>query len=104
VEKIFAEEVEEIIVRHPDVVTAALVAMPDRVLGERACAYLVMEDGASPLTVATLGQHLLGHGLAKYKLPERVEVVAALPLTNVGKVAKNKLREDVTAKLAGEAP
>jgi len=103
VEKIFAEEVEEIIVRHPDVVTAALVAMPDRVLGERACAYLVMEDGAGPLTVATLGQHLLGHGLAKYKLPERVEVVAALPLTNVGKVAKNKLREDVTAKLAEAA-
>ncbi|WP_245633657.1 (2,3-dihydroxybenzoyl)adenylate synthase [Amycolatopsis jejuensis] len=99
VEKIFAEEVEEIIVQHPDVVTAALVAMPDPVLGERACAYLVMEDGASPLTVETLGAHLLGRGLAKYKLPERVEVVPALPLTNVGKVAKNRLREDVQAKL-----
>jgi 2,3-dihydroxybenzoate-AMP ligase len=99
-EKIFAEEVEEIILRHPEVVTAALVAMPDQVLGERACAYLVLEDGAEPLTVETLGRHLLGHGLAKYKLPERVEIVTALPLTNVGKVAKNKLREDVAAKLA----
>ncbi|MER6767385.1 MULTISPECIES: AMP-binding protein [Amycolatopsis] len=100
VEKIFAEEVEEIIVAHPDVVTAALVAMPDPVLGERACAYLVLEDGAPPLTVETLGAHLLARGLAKYKLPERVEVVPALPLTNVGKVAKNRLREDVQAKLA----
>ncbi|WP_238608056.1 AMP-binding protein [Amycolatopsis sp. Poz14] len=100
VEKIFAEEVEEIIVQHPDVVTAALVAMPDPVLGERACAYLVLEDGAEPLTVQTLGAHLLSRGLAKYKLPERVEVVPALPLTNVGKVAKNRLREDVQAKLA----
>ncbi len=100
VEKIFAEEVEEIIVAHPDVVTAALVAMPDPVLGERACAYLVLEDGAAPLTVETLGAHLLARGLAKYKLPERVEVVPALPLTNVGKVAKNRLREDVRAKLA----
>ncbi|WP_220507735.1 AMP-binding protein [Amycolatopsis dendrobii] len=100
VEKIFAEEVEEIIVAHPDVVTAALVAMPDPVLGERACAYLVLEDGAVPLTVETLGAHLLARGLAKYKLPERVEVVPALPLTNVGKVAKNRLREDVQAKMA----
>lgn len=100
VEKIFAEEVEEIIVAHPDVVTAALVAMPDPVLGERACAYLVLEDGAAPLTVETLGAHLLARGLAKYKLPERVEVVPALPLTNVGKVAKNRLREDVQAKMA----
>ncbi len=100
VEKIFAEEVEEVIVAHPDVVTAALVAMPDQVLGERACAYLVLEDGAPPLTVETLGAHLLARGLAKYKLPERVEVVPALPLTNVGKVAKNRLREDVQTKLA----
>ncbi|MBV9793648.1 MAG: AMP-binding protein [Actinobacteria bacterium] len=99
-EKIFAEEVEEIIVRHHDVVTAALIAMPDRVLGERACAYLVMEDGAAPLTVGTLTSHLLGHGLARYKLPERVEIVTALPLTNIGKVAKNKLREDIAARLA----
>jgi 2,3-dihydroxybenzoate-AMP ligase len=102
VEKIHAEEVEELIVRHPDVATAALVAMPDRVLGERGCVYLVMEPGRTALTVATLGKHLLGMGLARYKLPERVEVVDALPLTNVGKVAKKALREDIEAKLHGE--
>ena len=92
-EKIHAEEVEEIIVRHPDVHTAALVAMPDPVLGERACAFLILEDGAAALTVAGLGAFLREQGLAKYKLPERVEIVDELPLTTIGKVAKKELRE-----------
>ncbi len=96
-EKIHAEEVEEIIVRHPDVHTAALVAMPDPVLGERACAFLILEDGAAALTVAGLGAFLREQGLAKYKLPERVEIVDELPLTTIGKVAKKELRE----RLAG---
>lgn len=103
VEKIHAEEVEELVVQHPAVRTAALVAMPDPVLGERACAYLVLDEGASPLTVASLGSHLLGLGLAKYKLPERVEIVDTLPLTNVGKVSKKRLREDIERKLEEEA-
>jgi 2,3-dihydroxybenzoate-AMP ligase len=103
VEKISAEEVEEVIVTHQEVVTAALVAMPDPVLGERACAFIVMEPGRPPLTVASLGEHLRNAGLAKYKLPERVEIIAELPLTNVGKVAKNRLRETMAAVLADEA-
>lgn len=102
VEKIHAEEIEELIVQHPDVTTAALVAMPDPVLGERGCAYLVMPDDAEPLTVASLGEYLLGHGLAKYKLPERVEILGSLPLTNVGKVSKRDLREDIQRRMAAE--
>ncbi|MFI7441635.1 (2,3-dihydroxybenzoyl)adenylate synthase [Nonomuraea indica] len=103
VEKIHAEEVEELIGEHPDVRTVALVAMPDPVLGEKGCAYLVLEAGAEPLTVASLGEHLLSLGLARYKLPERVEIVDAFPLTNVGKVSKRRLREDIEHKLAVEA-
>lgn len=103
VEKIHAEEVEEIIVQHPGVRTAALVAMPDPVLGERVCAYLEMQDGAAPLTVATLGEFLLSFGLARYKLPERVEIVSALPLTNVGKVSKKALRDDIQRKYDAES-
>jgi 2,3-dihydroxybenzoate-AMP ligase len=102
VEKIHAEEVEELIFQHPDVMAAALVAMPDPVLGERGCAYLIMEEGAPALTVATLGEYLLRQGLAKYKLPERVEIVERFPLTNVGKVAKKELREDIQSKLETE--
>jgi len=103
VEKIHAEEVEELIIQHPSVAAAALVAMPDPVLGEKGCAYLVLQAGAGPLTVDSLGRHLLAGGLAKYKLPERVEILPALPLTNVGKVSKKLLREDIETKLAAEA-
>ncbi len=102
VEKIHAEEIEEVILRHPDVVSAALVAMPDPVLGERACAYLIVDDGAEAPTVATLGEFLLGQGLAKYKLPERIEVVIEFPLSNVGKVSKKDLRERIAEQLAAD--
>jgi 2,3-dihydroxybenzoate-AMP ligase len=101
-EKIHAEEVEELVLRHPDVHAAVVVAMPDPVLGERACAYLILEDGAGPVTVGSLAALLSAHGLAKYKFPERVEIVREFPLTNVGKVSKKLLREDIVAKLARE--
>lgn len=101
-EKIHAEEVEELLVRHPDVRDAALVAMPDPVLGERICAYLVLADGAAAPTVAATAAFLLEQGLAKFKLPERIEVLPAFPLTNVGKVSKKDLRVDVAAKIEEE--
>ena len=101
-EKIHAEEVEELIVRHPDVVNAALVAMPDEVFGEKACVYLILESGSDPIDVAGLAQFLTSQGLAKYKLPERVEIVPSFPVSNVGKVSKKDLRADVEAKLANQ--
>ena len=102
VEKIHAEEVEELIITHRGVANAALVAMPDEVLGEKACAYLVLEPSTEPLTVTTLGEFLTTQGLARYKLPERVEIVTELPLSNVGKVSKKDLRADVERKIAME--
>jgi 2,3-dihydroxybenzoate-AMP ligase len=90
-EKISAEELENLIAAHPAVTQAAVVAMPDRVLGERVCAFLVTRDGAS-VAHDQLNQFLVGRGLARFKLPERVEILAELPLTKVGKVDKNALR------------
>ncbi len=101
-EKIHAEEVEELLVRHPDVHSAAVVAMPDPVLGERVCAYLVVAATAPRPTVASVAEFLLDQGLAQFKLPERVEVVDAFPLTNVGKVAKKELRADIAQKIETE--
>jgi 2,3-dihydroxybenzoate-AMP ligase len=100
VEKIHAEEVEELLMRHPAIANAALVAMPDRVLGERACAYLLIEPGAEAPTVASLATFLTGLGLARYKLPERVETAREFPLSKVGKVSKKALREDIERKMA----
>ncbi|PVZ14587.1 (2,3-dihydroxybenzoyl)adenylate synthase [Actinomycetospora cinnamomea] len=103
-EKINAEEVELLVLTHPHVVEAALVAMPDPRLGERGCAYLVT-DGV-PVTLEDVRAHLRALDVAKYKWPERIEVVAALPRTRVGKVDKKAMVADVTARLQdeGEAP
>jgi 2,3-dihydroxybenzoate-AMP ligase len=102
-EKIHAEEVEELLFGHRGVRNAAVVAMPDPVLGERICAYLVLAPGAERATVKTVGEFLLGQGLAKFKLPERVEIVDAFPLTNVGKVSKKELRADIEKKIKEES-
>ena len=102
-EKIGAEEVETLVGRHPDVADVRVVAMPDPIYGEKVCACLVMKTGAACPTVGELGQFLLALGIAKYKLPERVEVVDAFPVTKVGKVDKAMLRSLVTSRLTEEA-
>ncbi|WP_055477158.1 (2,3-dihydroxybenzoyl)adenylate synthase [Gordonia sp. HS-NH1] len=97
-EKINAEEIEQLLVTHPRVRNAAVVAMPDPRLGERSCAYLVTADG-EPVSMASVRAHLEQLGVAKFKWPERLEHVTELPQTNVGKIDKKRLRADVVAKL-----
>ncbi|MCU1477564.1 MAG: hypothetical protein JWQ64_2257 [Subtercola sp.] len=101
-EKIHAEEVEEVALRHPSIANAAVVAMPDRVLGEKVCACLILETGAEPIDVTELAAFLLAEGLAKYKLPERVVILKTFPLTNVGKVSKKDLREAIVRLIEQE--
>jgi 2,3-dihydroxybenzoate-AMP ligase len=101
-EKINAEEVELLVAGHPAVAEIALVAMPDPRLGERGCAYIVPRDPQNPPTLAGICAHLEAEGLAKYKWPERLELIDALPRTQVGKVSKVTLRADIDAKLEHE--
>ena len=91
-EKIGAEEIEGLIARHPAIADCRVVAMPDPVYGEKACAFLILREDCPTLTVASLGAFLLETGIAKFKLPERVEIVEAFPLTRVGKVDKVAMR------------
>ena len=106
-EKISAEEIENFILAHPQVANAAVVAMADAAYGERACAYVILQEGAT-LSLAKLVAFLRERGQASYKLPERLECVPRFPLTNVGKVNKRELRADIAEKQrqeqAGEAP
>lgn len=102
-EKFGAEEVESFIVRHPDVNDAKVVAMPDPMLGERACAFVIVKEGHEAPTVASLGGFLQQEGLAKFKLPERIEIVSEFPVTRVGKVDKQAMRGMIAQKLAREA-
>ena len=100
-EKINAEEMENLILAHPAVINATLVAMPDPILGERACAYVILRPGES-LTLENLTHFLEERRIAKFKFPERLEVVERFPTTAVGKIAKNALREDIAGKLNAE--
>jgi 2,3-dihydroxybenzoate-AMP ligase len=101
-EKISAEEIENLILSHPAVLNAACVPMPDPVLGERMCAFVIPKPGRT-LTLAELTAFLTEKGLAKFKFPERLELTDELPLSKFGKVAKNVLTKQVAEKLSGIA-
>lgn len=101
-EKFGAEEVERLIVRHPAINDARVVAMPDRLLGEKACAFVIAKPGRQVPDVAELGQFLVQQGLAKFKLPERIEEIAEFPVTRVGKVDKQALRRTIADKMKNE--
>ncbi|SNT16094.1 (2,3-dihydroxybenzoyl)adenylate synthase [Rhodococcoides kyotonense] len=99
-EKINAEELEVLLVEHPAIVSAAVVAMPDPRLGERTCAYLV--SLGDPLTLSEIQDHLTRLGVAKFKWPERLEWLDELPRTNVNKIDKKRLRVEIADKVHSE--
>lgn len=103
-EKVNSEEVEHLVSQHPAVESCAIVGMPDRVYGERVCAFITLRPGASAPTVGELGAFLEREGLAKFKWPERIEVLPELPLTKSGKLSKPTLKQLITEKLATEQP
>lgn len=101
-EKISAEEVENLILMHPAVQNVACVPMPDAHLGEKMCAWVVLKPGAQ-LVLGELSAFLLSKEIAKFKLPERLEVVDEFPVSTFGKVSKKALAEAIAARLASEA-
>ncbi|AGW92921.1 AMP-binding protein [Cupriavidus sp. DF5525] len=102
-EKINAEELENVINQHPAVLASAVVGMPDRIYGERVCAFVVPKPPATSLTLSQLTQYLQEAGLAKFKWPERLEVIGEFPLTASGKLSKVLLRQQITQTLETEA-
>jgi len=100
-EKISAEEIENLILTHPAVQNVACIPMPDPVLGERMCAYLILRQGRA-LTLAALVEFLMKEEIARHKLPERLEFVDEFPLSPFGKVSKKDLTERITLKLNEE--
>jgi acyl-CoA synthetase (AMP-forming)/AMP-acid ligase II len=94
-ENISPKEVEDLLVTHPQVAEIAIVGIPDARTGERACAAVVAAGDPGP-DVAALREFLLGCGLAKFKVPEQVVLVEALPKNDAGKVLKHKIRAALT--------
>jgi len=101
-EKISAEEVENLLLMHLAIHNVACVPMPDRVLGEKMCAFAVLRPG-QVVTLQELTAFLTEHGLARYKHPERLEIVPELPQSGFGKIQKNVLTARITEQLKSEA-
>ncbi|WP_425995353.1 AMP-binding protein [Afipia sp. DC4300-2b1] len=89
-------EIEQLMYRHPAVREVAIVGVPDERLGERACACVVLREGAL-LTLADVMAYMAENAVAKNYWPERIEVLDALPKTPSGKVQKFRLREIVSS-------
>lgn len=100
-EKISAEEIENLILMHPAVQNIACVAMPDPNLGEKMCACVIPKNGMT-LTLKGLVDFLTAKEIAKFKLPERLELMSEFPLSTFGKVSKKSLVEMVTEHLDEE--
>ena len=84
------------ILTHPSVRNVACVPFPDPVLGERMCACVILRPGHT-LTLEALTRFLLDAGMAKFKLPERLELMDEFPLSTFGKVSKKALSDGLRA-------
>ena len=93
-DKICAAEVENYLLGYPGVRQVAIVGLPDPVLGQRSCACVVTDD--TSISLVQLRSALQQRGIADYKLPDRLEIVAELPLTALGKVDKERLATEIT--------
>lgn len=96
-EKFSAEEIENLLLTHEAVMDAALVSMPDSLMGEKSCAYIVAND--DDLQALALRKYLRSLGVADFKLPDRFEFVGQLPVTAFGKIDKKTLRDRIQTKL-----
>ncbi|MFZ5631413.1 MAG: AMP-binding protein [Bacillota bacterium] len=101
-QNIYPGEIESLLIAHPKVSNAAVVAMPDPVMGEKACAFVIPASSAEPLTFEEMVGYLKTKKLAMYKLPERLELVDSFPLAGDSKINKVALRQMVTDKLKEE--
>lgn len=99
-EKISAEEVEDHLLAHPGVFDAAVVSMPDRFLGERSCAFVVLTDPA--LSVRELKAFVRARGIAEFKVPDQIVFVPEFATTAVGKISRKALRAALKEKFLEE--
>jgi 2,3-dihydroxybenzoate-AMP ligase len=98
-EKISCEEVENYILGHPKIKNVCVVAMPDEVFGEKACAFVIPVDGET-VDLEEIKTFLLGRDIAKFKLPERLAIMKEFPISPAGKILRRELRQVAASKVA----
>ncbi|WP_119291063.1 long-chain fatty acid--CoA ligase [Azohydromonas sediminis] len=102
-EWISSVDLENALMAHPAVAEAAVIAVPDEKWGERPLACVVFKAGQQA-DARALGEHLLAHGFAKWQLPDRIEVIDAIPRTSTGKFYKLELRRRYAATPSARQP
>ncbi|EHO7057423.1 medium-chain fatty-acid--CoA ligase [Escherichia coli] len=102
-ENISSREVEDILLQHPKIHDACVVAMPDERLGERSCAYVVLKAPHHSLSLEEVVAFFSRKRVAKYKYPEHIVVIEKLPRTASGKIQKFLLRKDIMLRLTQDA-
>ncbi|CAJ1586898.1 AMP-binding protein [[Mycobacterium] wendilense] len=95
-ENISPKEIEDLLIALPEIAEIAVVGLPDARTGERSCAVIV-PGPAGPPDLDRLRRALLAHGVAKFKIPEQVEIWEQLPKNDAGKVLKHRIRATLTA-------
>jgi non-ribosomal peptide synthetase component E (peptide arylation enzyme) len=101
-QNIYTQEIEEQLAQHPAVKQAAVVRMPDRVMGEKACAYVVLQPGRD-FTFEAMLEFMRAQKIGAFKMPERLEIIAELPLiAAVQKIDVIALESQIAAKLEAE--
>ncbi|EFN9670508.1 cyclohexanecarboxylate-CoA ligase [Escherichia coli] len=98
-ENISSREVEDILLQHPKIHDACVVAMPDERLGERSCAYVVLKAPHHSLSLEEVVAFFSRKRVEKYKYPEHIVVIEKLPRTASGKIQKFLLRKDIMRRL-----
>ncbi|HAH8751684.1 TPA: medium-chain fatty-acid--CoA ligase [Escherichia coli] len=102
-ENISSREVEDILLQHPKIHDACVIAMPDERLGERSCAYVVLKAPHHSLSLEEVVAFFSRKRVAKYKYPEHIVVIEKLPRTASGKIQKFLLRKDIMRRLTQDA-
>ncbi len=102
-QNIAPKEIEDLLLTHPKIKEVAVVGMPDHVLGEKCCAFVVPSDSKDPLTFNEMSNYLEENKLAKFKFPERLEIIEELPMIGSAKIDKKLMVEWITNKLKEEA-
>jgi non-ribosomal peptide synthetase component E (peptide arylation enzyme) len=100
-QNIYPVEVEALLIKHPKVLDVAIVGMPDQIMGERVCAYVVPRE-SQYLSMDEIVSYLKDLSIAPFKIPERFEILESLPMVGEQKVDKKALKQDIAQKLSSE--
>jgi non-ribosomal peptide synthetase component E (peptide arylation enzyme) len=101
-QNIYPTEIESVLLKNPKVLDVAIVKMPDRIMGEKACAYVVPKTGEQ-FTFEEMVSFLKNKRMTPYKIPERLELIDKLPMVAQDlKIDIETLEKDISLKLKAE--